>query len=205
VLENEDVHAASLVADAAAALAWDHVAMNVLVIAATPGELDWVGGADTLVVGIGPVEAAAHTAAHLATHRPDAILHLGIAGARRASGLQIGDVVIGTLSQYSDLAAAVPTTRTIEPDADLLERIGVLLPDAHRLPIATSAYVGGGDCDVEAMEGFGVLRAAAEAGIPAIELRAISNVVEEEDRANWDFPAGLRAVAEAGRVVLVGL
>ena len=29
--------------------------MDVLVIAATPGELDWVGGAETLVVGIGPV------------------------------------------------------------------------------------------------------------------------------------------------------
>lgn len=179
--------------------------MDVLVIAATPGELDWVGGADTLVVGIGPVEAAVHTAARLAVHRPDAILHLGIAGARRASGLAIGDVVIGTRSDYSDLAAAIPVERTLAPDADLLARVEVLLPDAHRLPIATSAHVGGGDCDVEAMEGFGVLRAAAEAGVPAIELRAISNMVEEADRAKWDFPSGLRAVAEAGRVVLAGL
>ena len=179
--------------------------MNVLVIAATSGELDWVGGADTLVVGIGPVEAAVHTAAHLAAHRPDAILHLGIAGARRASGLQIGEVVIGTLSQYSDLAAAVPTVRTLEPDPVLFDRVSLLLPAAHRLPIATTAHGGGGDCDVEAMEGFGVLRAAVEAGIPAIELRAISNMVEETDRTNWDFPGGLRAVAEAGRVVLAGL
>lgn len=179
--------------------------MDVLVISATAGEIDWVGGADTLVVGIGPVEAAVHTAAHLAEHRPDAILHLGIAGARRASGLRIGDVVIGTRSRYSDLAAAVPTEREIDPDADLLARVTPLLPGAHRLPIATSARVGGGDCDVEAMEGFGVLRAAAEAGVPALELRAISNMVEDEDRALWDFPAGLRAIAEAGRVVLAGL
>ena len=50
-----------------------------------------------------------------------------------------------------------------------------------------------------------MLRAAVEAGIPAIELRAISNMVEETDRTNWDFPGGLRAVAEAGRVVLAGL
>jgi hypothetical protein len=103
----------------------------------------WARADSLLCVGLDPDPA--RIPPHLA-HRPDAILHLGIAGARRASGLQIGDVVIGTLSQYSDLAAAVPTTRTIEPDADLLERIGVLLPDAHRLPIATSAYVGGGDC-----------------------------------------------------------
>lgn len=179
--------------------------MRVLVVAATPGELDWVGGADTLVCGIGPVEAGVQTAAYLAHHRPDAILQVGIAGARRVSGLSIGDVVIGVRSQYSDLAAAIPVERSLEPDADLLAQVGLLLPAAHRLPIATSAHVGGGDCDVEAMEGFGVLRAAALMGVPAIEVRAISNMVEEDDRAKWDFPAGLRAIAEAGRLVLSGL
>lgn len=179
--------------------------MDVLVIAATPGELDWVGGAETLVVGIGPVEAAACTAAHLAVHRPDAILHVGIAGARAASGLPIGTIVLGTESAYSDVDAAVPVVRTALPDPALLERVALLLPAAQRLPIATSARVGGGDRAVEAMEGFGVLRAAALAGIPAVELRAISNVVEEQDRAKWDFPAGLAAVADAGRVVLDGL
>lgn len=184
---------------------WNHVRMDILVIAATAGELEWVGGADTLVVGIGPVEAAAQTAALLARTRPDAILHLGIAGARRASGLKIGEIVIGTRSSYSDLVVPIPVVRTLEPDAHLLARVGALLPAAQRLPIATSATVGGGDCDVEAMEGFGVLRAAELAGVPAIEVRAISNVVEEEDRALWDFPAGLRAIAEAGRVVLAGL
>ncbi len=179
--------------------------MEILVVAATAGELEWVGGADALVCGIGPVEAAVQTAARLERHRPDAILHVGIAGARRASGLGIGALVIGTEARYSDLSAAVPVIRTCDPAPELVDRIGALLPDAHRLPIATSAHVGGGDCEVEAMEGFGVLRAAAVAGVPAIELRAISNVVEEEDRALWDFAGGLRAIAEAGRVALSGL
>ena len=87
----------------------------------------------------------------------------------------------------------------------VLERVALLLPAAQRLPIATSARVGGGDRAVEAMEGFGVLRAAALAGVPAVELRAISNVVEEQDRAKWDFAAGLLAIAAAGRSVLAGL
>jgi nucleoside phosphorylase len=55
------------------------------------------------------------------------------------------------------------------------------------------------------MEGFGILRAAEQAGVPAVEVRAISNLVEEQDRTKWDFPAGLAAVADAGRVVLDGL
>ena len=181
--------------------------MRILVLAATMPELAWATDHEVLAVGIGPVEAGIATAARLAHDPPDAILHVGIAGARRASGLQIGDVVIGTESHYSDLSAATPAlVTTCHPDPDLLARIATLLPEARQLPIATTAMVGGSrDCEVEAMEGFAVLRAAAEAGVPCVELRAISNMIEETDRANWDFPAGLRAVADAGRVVVGGL
>ena len=182
--------------------------MDVLVVAATVGEVAWVDDAEALVVGIGPVEAAVHVAARLAADPPDAVLHLGIAGARADSGLGVGDVVIGTESRYADLAAELDSlVSLVLPDATLLERVAALLPAAAQLPIATTARVGGGGdgCPVEAMEGFAVLRAAAASGVPAIEIRAISNLVEERDRARWDVPSGLRASAAAGRVVLDGL
>ena len=176
-------------------------------MAATAGELAWVDDAEAVVVGIGPVEAAVHAAARLAVAPPDAVLHVGIAGARRASGIAIGDVVVGTEARYADLAAALDSLVALAlPDAGLLARVGGLLPGAVQAPIATTARVGGGDgCPVEAMEGFAVLRAAAAAGVPAIEVRAISNMVEERDRARWDVAAGLAAAAAAGRVVLDGL
>jgi nucleoside phosphorylase len=44
------------------------------------------------------------------------------------------------------------------------------------------------------MEGFAVLRAAQRAGIPALEVRAISNEIEEADRARWHFDAALAAI-----------
>jgi nucleoside phosphorylase len=47
------------------------------------------------------------------------------------------------------------------------------------------------------MEGFGVLRAAALAGVPALEVRAISNAVDETDRGRWRFDDALTALAEA--------
>ena len=50
---------------------------------------------------------------------------------------------------------------------------------------------------VEAMEGFGVLRAAALAGVPAVEVRAISNELGEEDRARWDVAAALELLGIA--------
>ncbi len=66
------------------------------------------------------------------------------------------------------------------------------------VPIATTGRVGGGTaCEVEAMEGFGVLRAASLAGVPAVELRAVSNAVGERDRARWRIDDALAALAAA--------
>jgi futalosine hydrolase len=62
--------------------------------------------------------------------------------------------------------------------------------------IGTTARVAGGICPVEAMEGFAVLRAAELAGVPAVEVRAISNHVEDE-RAAWRIDDALEALAEA--------
>jgi futalosine hydrolase len=66
------------------------------------------------------------------------------------------------------------------------------LPEARFCPICTSARVGGAHgCDVEAMEGFAVLRACELAGVPAVELRATSNDVAEPDRGRWRFDEAL--------------
>jgi nucleoside phosphorylase len=66
------------------------------------------------------------------------------------------------------------------------------------IPIATTGRVGGGTaCEVEAMEGFGVLRAASLAGIPAVEVRAVSNAVAERDRTRWRTEDALGTLAAA--------
>ena len=179
---------------------------RILVVAATVIELEWVVGVESLAVGVGPVEAALGTARRLAVDPPALVLHVGIAGAKTASGIAIGEVVIGTESRYTDLNAEIPgLVKVCQPAADLLAQVAALLPDARRLPIATTAFVGGGACDVEAMEGFSVLRAAARAGIPAVEVRTISNMVEEQDRRRWDFRAGLERIADVGRLLVAEL
>ncbi|MEX2211131.1 MAG: hypothetical protein WD689_05140 [Gaiellaceae bacterium] len=169
--------------------------MDVLVAAATSRELDCAAGARTLACGIGPVEAGIATAAALAERRPEAVIHVGLAGGR---GIEAGTLVLASASLYCDLHADVHVPRRVEPDADLLARARAALPEALLQPIGTSATVGGTTgCDVEAMEGFAVLRAAELAGVPAIELRAVSNEVAEPDRSLWQFELGLAALAEA--------
>ena len=169
---------------------------RILVVAATARELATPNGWLTLLCGVGPVEAAARTAAAIAALRPTAILHVGIAGARRARALAPASLVIGTEARYCD--SNVPAEwapSSVPASTAFLHAVQHARPDAISLTIGTSARVGGTvHCDVEAMEGFGVLRAAQLAGVPAIEVRAISNDIEEPDRARWHFDAAFAAI-----------
>jgi futalosine hydrolase len=167
----------------------------ILLVAATDREL---GGHDGLVCGVGPVEAASATARALALRRFDAVLHVGLAGAR---AVPIGTFVVGTDAVYSDLSADWPVVDHAAADPRLVRAIRAAVPACEALPVHTSAAVGGtrdaatGPL-VEAMEGFGVLRASALAGVPAVEVRVISNELGEPDRARWSLGAGLDALAD---------
>jgi futalosine hydrolase len=169
-----------------------------LLVAATAPELC---GAEGLVCGVGPVEAAATVAAALQRDRPDAVVHVGIAGAR---GISPGTVVIGAEAVYCDLAAAFPLVDRAAADPLLLEAARRALPNAPVVRIGTSAAVGGvaHDVPVEAMEGFGVLRAAALAGVPALEVRSVSNEIGEGDRSLWQIDEALEALAAVLPVLL---
>lgn len=173
--------------------------VDVLVVAATSRELAEGLPGPTLLCGVGPVDAAARVAAALADFRPAAILHVGIAGARRSAGLGPAQFVIGSVARYSDLQVPAKfAPQDVTPDARLLEAARGVLPGAVVLPIATVARVGASvDCEVEAMEGFAVLRAAQLADVPAIEVRAISNAIEETDRSRWHFDHAFAAITAA--------
>jgi futalosine hydrolase len=175
----------------------------ILVVAATERELAGAGGVATLACGIGPVEAAAATAQALAVQAPSSVLHVGIAGARGVSAPQL---VIGSEAVYEDAADGPLVPGRVQPDARLLEQARRALPEAQVLPIGTSARVGGtSGCTVEAMEGFAVLRAAELAGIPAVEVRAVSNEIDEPDRGRWRFDDALAALERALPLLLAEL
>ncbi|MBA2332126.1 MAG: futalosine hydrolase [Actinobacteria bacterium] len=161
-------------------------------VAATERELRPADGAEMLVCGIGPVEAAVTTARALAELRPAVVLHVGIAGARGVAPLGL---VLGSEAVYCDAAGPFVPMRAL-PDPGLLARLRAAFPAAHVAPIGTSARVGGGNLDVEAMEGFAVLRAAELAGIPAVEARIVSNELGELDRALWRFDEAFARLVE---------
>jgi futalosine hydrolase len=167
----------------------------ILVVAATERELAGADAAAVLACGIGPVEAAVATARALAERRPSGLLHVGIAGAR---GFDAPQLVIGSEAVYEDAAGGALVPGRTRPDAALLAAARRALPDAQVLPIGTSARVGGTTgCAIEAMEGFAVLRAAELAGVPAVEVRAVSNAISEPDRSRWRFDDALATLRAA--------
>jgi futalosine hydrolase len=170
---------------------------EVLLVAATDIELCEHPG---LACGVGPVEAAVSTARELALRPPLAVVHVGVAGAH---GITPGGLVIGSEAVYSDIAAEIPVVDRVEPDDRLLAAMREALPEALVLPIGTSAAVGATSAHsdsrlrVEAMEGFAVLRACAQAGVPAVEIRAISNELAEGDRSRWRIGRAVESLADA--------
>ncbi len=168
---------------------------GILLVAATDLELC---GHPGLECGVGPVEAAATTATTLLGSRPAAVLHVGIAGGR---GITPGSLAIGTEAVYADLSAAIPVVQRVQAAPALLAAARLVMPGAIALPIATSGTVTQGppahEFRVEGMEGFGVLRACELAGVPAVEVRAISNDVGEGDRSRWMIRRALEVLDDA--------
>jgi futalosine hydrolase len=165
---------------------------GVLVVAATEAELCGRGG---LICGVGPVEAAAAVARRLERERPASVLHVGIAGARAGSGVEPLQLVVGESAVYEDLVTSRRLAPdVVRPDGRLLDRARTALPEARVVSIGTTGRVGGGAaCPVEAMEGFAVLRAAELAGVAAIEVRVISNVIDD-DRSAWRVEESIEVI-----------
>jgi nucleoside phosphorylase len=162
----------------------------VLVIAATARELS---GYDGVVSGVGPVDAAAATARALVEERPSAVLNVGLAGAH---GFDEPRIVIGREARYCDTDSRL-VAASVRPDAFLLSRARETFPDALVPAIGTSARVNGSSgCDVEAMEGFAILRACELANVPALEVRVVVNEIDEPDRTRWRFEDGFTLLAQ---------
>ena len=54
----------------------------------------------------------------------------------------------------------------------------------------------------EAMEGWGVRTAAAVHGLPVLEVRTVSNLVDDRDKGSWDFATAFEALDRVGAALL---
>nr|WP_149179298.1 futalosine hydrolase [Streptomyces sp. TRM49041] len=180
---------------------------------------------DILAAGVGPAAAAVGAATALATapHPYDLVITAGIGGGF-APRAPLGSLVVSDTIVAADLGADTPDGyvpvedlgfgRSVHtPPAELTAGIAEAIRGAGRpcllAPVLTVSTVTGTAArtaeltarhpraGAEAMEGFGVAEAAAAHGVPAVELRAVSNTVGPRDRAAWRIGDALDALRAA--------
>jgi len=185
----------------------------ILLVCAVSAELEWLGpraGVETLVTGVGPVDAAARVGRALSERSYEVVISVGIAGAMTGVA-KVGDgVVVG--EELMEINLETGERLALPPGNVIVDRV----PADHQLTDAvialgfplvrgiTVARVTSTDAtaqrlrergaEIESMEGFAVLRAAQLAGVPALELRGISNIVGDRSTSQWDFDAGMKGL-----------
>ena len=161
---------------------------------------------EMLVTGVGPVEAAASLSRALAQSSYDLLVCAGIAGAfDGAAGVGEGVVVSDEMMELDletgERIALPQGAQVIDragSDLGLVDRLaelgyrsvrGITVPRVTATG-ETAARLAQYGVGVESMEGFAALRAAEIAGVRAIEVRGISNIVCAREASGWDFAAG---------------
>ena len=185
----------------------------ILLVCAVTRELSWLDipdGFKVLVAGVGPVEAAVNVTRALAQEQYTAVVNAGIAGALPGVA-DVGEAVVvrdefmeldvetGEPISLPDRMRVPDTARSDRTLVAAITRAGyravrgvtvsrVTASDstAHRLSALGA--------QVESMEGFAVLRAAELLGVPAIEVRGISNIVGNRERSRWSFSSGVEGL-----------
>ncbi len=183
--------------------------MRVLIVAATHAEIEPLTclnhpRTDHLITGVGIAATAAALGRHLALHRYDLAINLGIAGSFDRS-IALGGLVEISEDTFSELGAEDGETfhplatlglgeNTYCPTAHLRD-LGLSLPPAKAITVNT---VHGADPSIaiaiqrwhpqtESMEGAAFFLACHAAAVPCLQIRAISNYVERRARERWQI------------------
>jgi len=181
-------------------------AIELLICAATERELASFGEClkemSLLVTGVGIPLALMRTLEVMERERPARVLNIGIAGAYPASGLAIGDIVIGLSEVYGDVGFELPETpgfrhigeadwgafyREPLPLSQFAEFAGASVRAGCTVNACTGTEATGRlreqlfGAAFETMEGAAVAQAGQTLGIPVCEVRAISNIAARRD------------------------
>ncbi|HFQ82213.1 MAG TPA: futalosine hydrolase [Desulfobacterales bacterium] len=183
-----------------------------------------------LVTGVGILETAVVLADFLAGGPGTAVIkviNVGVAGAYPESGLRILDIALAEVEIVADLGvccgddiqplAGIEVNSHMEMNKAFLEWAGTALRRAainfKQGPFATVNSVSGTAargaalrrrCQVicENMEGAATARVCESFGLPCLELRAVSNMVEDRDTSRWRLDEAARRGAKALRAIL---
>lgn len=165
---------------------------------------------EMLVTGVGPIEAAASVARALAQSRYSLVINAGIAGAFEGAA-NVGDGVVIS-EEFMEIGLETGESISLPDGARVVDHVSSDLRIVDRLvetgftalrgltvgrvtaTSGTAKRLAAYGVQTESMEGFAVLRAADMAGVPAVEVRGISNIVTDREQSKWNFAQGVRGL-----------
>lgn len=184
------------------------------------------GGLCDEVIGVGKVAATLHTTERLARlhgrPRPEWLLLVGVCGAYPGSGLAIGELCVVAEDRLADEGVGLKDEGFMGIAAMGLGEEGPVRGDevrgawiANGLGIREVAGATVSTCSasdersrglarrtgaqIETMEGAAVFMVCRHFGVPAVQLRAVSNYTGERASAGWDLQGSLAKLHAAVR------
>ena len=189
------------------------------------------GPVQLLVTGMGPVITASSLSNYLSVHgsRIDGILNIGVAGAYIDSGIAMLDICLAQQEFLGDFGICMQNeiqdfdTELCKPSTPLLfsnylvSRFKNILHD-HNIAFKAVNFVTVNCCTgtskrgeylrdkfaagCENMEGAAVAMVCKNFDIPCVELRCVSNMVEDRNTANWQLAEAIQKICRVLEVVL---
>jgi len=185
---------------------------------------------ELFVTGVGPLEAAIRLTRRLCEAREEIALvfNFGVAGAYAGSGAGLLDICLAESEVMGDFG--ICHEESIEPfDGQLASRQALFLEPRYvaqawqilrtqdyRCKKGVFVTVNGASATAkrgamlhaahnglcENMEGWAVARVCAEFAVPCLEVRCISNMVEDRNLANWQLAAAVQKCGQAVSLLL---
>jgi futalosine hydrolase len=161
-----------------------------------------------LITGAGMVPTAFALGKHLAKNKYDLAINLGIAGSFDKS-IALGEVVEITEDTFAELGAeddedfitidklglgesTFRSTYNLHESAGLRKANAITVNTVHGNDTSIKKLSGYIDAQIESMEGAAFFYACREAGVPCLQIRAVSNYVEKRNRDAWQIGLAIK-------------
>jgi len=163
---------------------------------------------DTLITGVGMVATAFALGKHLAANQYDLVIDLGIAGSFDRN-IALGEVVEIVEDRLSELGAEDDEAfLTIEqlgfgesefrstyplPESLGIRKVsGITVNTVHGNEANIQKLASRINPQLESMEGAAFFYACKQAGLPGMQIRAVSNYVEKRNRDAWQIGLAIK-------------
>lgn len=176
---------------------------NPLITAATDMELSQIAKISdysTFVSGIGVLNCAINLQQHIYSKRPDFLVQVGICGALDRS-LKLGEVVVVGSDFMADLGAwREKSSEFVSFDNEIFKGAELNLPfkmvTGRTVNTACTPLISVDNAQIESMEGAAFFAVAQGFGIPAVQIRAVSNYFDTP-RGDWKIKLAIENLVTA--------